>query len=232
MYTYYDTPIITKIDPICGPERGYTQITVTGKNFLQDFNIAECVFNGTRYMNATVMSNTTLVCDSPPVIDEFGFNSENVEMYYITVLFAGGSPSGPKQRFDYYPEVEIENVVPHGGLKEGGNYVRLEGTGFAHKAGCNRTVRFGPIQVRPKNFTNTKMWVRAPAVNIPDDVVVSIGLNGQQYHHDKKINSKDVENTYTYYSKPIITHYKPKMGHSKGNTVMTVYGRGFTPYRD
>lgn len=76
------------------------------------------------------------------------------------------------------------------------------------------------------------MWVKVPAVEIPDDVVVSIGLNGQQYHHDKKINSKDIENTYTYYSRPIITHYKPKTGHSKGNTVMTVYGRGFTPYRD
>lgn len=115
MYTYYDTPILTKIEPICGPERGYTQITVTGKNFLQDYNIAQCIFNGTRYMNATVMSNSTLVCDSPPVIDEFGFNSENVEFYYITVLFAGGQPSGPHKRFDYYPEVEIDNVVPHGG---------------------------------------------------------------------------------------------------------------------
>lgn len=232
MYTYYDTPVVGKIDPICGPERGYTQITITGENFLQDYNIAVCLFNGTRAMNATVMSNSTLVCDSPPVIDEYGYNSENVEFYYVSVQFSGAAPSGHKLRFDYYPEVEITNVVPHGGPIEGGNVVRFEGSGFAHKAGCNRHMHFGPIEVKPLNFTDKAMWVKAPNVTVPDDVVVAIGLNGQQYNHDKKINVKEIENTYTYYSRPVITHYMPKIGHAKGGTVQTVYGRGFTPFRD
>lgn len=33
-YLYYDQPQIYKIEPACGPETGYTQITVYGKNFI------------------------------------------------------------------------------------------------------------------------------------------------------------------------------------------------------
>ena len=33
-YLYYDKPIVDSIEPTCGPEHGYTQITVFGKNFV------------------------------------------------------------------------------------------------------------------------------------------------------------------------------------------------------
>lgn len=34
-------------------------------------------------MNATVMNNSTLVCDSPPVIDEYGYNPEGIDRYDV-----------------------------------------------------------------------------------------------------------------------------------------------------
>jgi len=33
-YLYYDQPSISSIEPTCGPEHGYTQITVFGKNYV------------------------------------------------------------------------------------------------------------------------------------------------------------------------------------------------------
>ena len=33
-FLYYDQPSISKIEPTCGPETGYTQITVYGENFI------------------------------------------------------------------------------------------------------------------------------------------------------------------------------------------------------
>lgn len=33
-YLYYDQPTLRKIEPACGPETGYTQITVYGSNFV------------------------------------------------------------------------------------------------------------------------------------------------------------------------------------------------------
>jgi hypothetical protein len=67
---------------------------------------------------------------------------------------------------------------------------------------------------------------------LPDDVVVSFGINGQQYNPDIKLNHKDLPNTYTYYDNPIINSYSPKRGPSSGGTLIKIAGFGFTPYRD
>jgi len=69
-YLYYETPVITGVYPPCGPHTGFTQITVTGRNFIDmGFGRIKCIFNGTR-MNATIIDNTTVKCDSPPLSDE------------------------------------------------------------------------------------------------------------------------------------------------------------------
>jgi hypothetical protein len=68
---YYDSPIITNAYPTCGPESGFTQIEVTGKNFVDlGRNTALCIFNETIYTNATVFSENQLYCDSPPFEDD------------------------------------------------------------------------------------------------------------------------------------------------------------------
>lgn len=33
-YLYYEKPIVDTIEPLCGPETGYTQLTVRGRNFI------------------------------------------------------------------------------------------------------------------------------------------------------------------------------------------------------
>ena len=65
---YYETPEIYNATPICGPTYGYTQITIKGKHFLNlGFGKAKCIFNNTIYMNATIMDETLIKCDSPPL---------------------------------------------------------------------------------------------------------------------------------------------------------------------
>ena len=65
-YLYYEMPVIYSIYPICGPDYGYTQITVLGKNFWDlGENKALCVFNKTIFTNATIMEPDILKCDSP-----------------------------------------------------------------------------------------------------------------------------------------------------------------------
>jgi hypothetical protein len=54
-FLYYETPVVTSIEPLCGPVTGYTQIKVIGKNFVEmGFGKVHCLFNGTS-MNATVL---------------------------------------------------------------------------------------------------------------------------------------------------------------------------------
>ena len=37
-------------------------------------NKAMCVFNGTVFMNATIMDDGLLYCDSPPYLDQQGYS--------------------------------------------------------------------------------------------------------------------------------------------------------------
>lgn len=60
------------------------------------------------------------------------------------------------------------------------------------------TVRYGAIQQKVLNFTNTEMNITAPNATIPDAVVVSVSLNGQQFINDKTLHYRDIENTFTY----------------------------------
>ena len=85
------------IGPLCGPDTGYTQLTVTGKNFVDlGTNKAMCVFNGTIFTNATVMDSNLLYCDSPPFLDHQGYslmgkNGDLDDFYYVQITLDGGS---------------------------------------------------------------------------------------------------------------------------------------------
>jgi hypothetical protein len=72
---YYGRPLVTKIEPECGPDSGFTQIEVNGKNFLDlGTSKALCVFNNTIFTNATVFSDTLLYCDSPVFQNSQGYS--------------------------------------------------------------------------------------------------------------------------------------------------------------
>jgi hypothetical protein len=65
---------------------------------------------------------------------------------------------------------------------------------------------------------------------VPDAVVVSIALNGQQFISDKTLHFRDVENTYTYYQDLLIKDFSPKAGPISGKTRITVHGYGLTQF--
>ena len=62
-FLYYETPIVLGLEPPCGPTYGRTQIVVKGKHFIDmGFNRAFCIFNGTRWMNTTIIDSETIIC--------------------------------------------------------------------------------------------------------------------------------------------------------------------------
>ena len=65
-FLYYETPELISVEPPCGPTYGRTQITLKGKNFVDmGFNRAFCIFNGTRWMNTTIIDSETIICQTP-----------------------------------------------------------------------------------------------------------------------------------------------------------------------
>jgi len=188
--------VITQaVQPACGPVKGYTQIKITGKNFVEfGFGMAKCLFNGTYYTNATVTSTTVMHCDSPPLV------SDNGDMWYnISVTLDGDYISNANWQFLYYDEPVINSVTPWLGPVSGGTAVTIEGTGYNQTNVCDLTVRFGPAQVTGKNVTDTSILVDTPKVLVPGTVVVSVSGNNQQYIDDRTLHYRDVENTFEYY---------------------------------
>lgn len=80
--------------PVCGPEAGYTQITVTGANFVDlGRDAAVCVFNKTIFTNATVVSDTVILCDSPSILNKQGYSDipeGRAAKYLVAVSIDGG----------------------------------------------------------------------------------------------------------------------------------------------
>ena len=186
-FLYYDKPVIYSIGPICGPDYGYTQITVYGKNFLDmGHNKVMCVFNTTIFTNATIMDSETIKCDSPAFLDKFGYSMIRTgsEFYNVEITIDGGHQiEGPYQKFMYYRDPDILVISPPRGPISGGTKVRVDGKGFNQEGACNKTVRFATMETKPINETeDTKLFITAPGapmVKHPDQVVVSVALNGQ-----------------------------------------------------
>ncbi len=71
-----------------------------------------------------------------------------------------------------------------------------------------------------------------PKVDVADDTVVSIALNGQQFIKDKTLYERDIENTFTYYDRPTVVDFHPEYGLAAGNTKIQINGKGFLPLKN
>jgi hypothetical protein len=124
---YYEKPIIYSIGPQCGPDYGYTQITVYGKNFIDmGHNKAMCVFNRTIFTNATIMENDIIKCDSPSLLNSQGYSMMTNDMvwYWLEVTIDGGREiAGPRQKFMYYRDPKITEIRPDSGPTKGNTTV-------------------------------------------------------------------------------------------------------------
>lgn len=154
--------------------------------------------------------------------------------YNVEITIDGGREfAGPEQKFTYYRDPKITEVTPHSGPIKGGTKVKVFGTGFNQEGACNKVVRFSVFELRPTNENNdTCLHVTSPKVNIPDSVVVSVSLNGQQFIKDIILHWKDVENTYDYYVDPVISGIYPKSGPSIGGTQVVINGIDFMSKKD
>lgn len=185
-------------------------------------NKALCVFNKTIFTNATIMDEKHLKCNSPSLLNEQGYSMMTNEMlwYNLEVTIDGGREiAGPAQKFMYYKDPKLSDIRPNSGPTSGGTTVAVVGSGFNQEGACNKTVRFATWEVKPINETeDTTIWVKSPAVNIPDAVVVAVALNGQQFTKDIVLHVKDDENTFEYYNPPLVTSFTPRSGPNIGGT--------------
>ena len=229
-YLYYDTPKISLqgTGPLCGPESGFTQITIRGENFADTgSDYVKCVFDKNIRVNATVMNVHEIKCDSPSVLNYKGINEKNIEFYDVEITLNGNDLNGPAQRFFYYKDTVITKVDPFYGPLSGNTTVNINGFGFNQTGACNPQVRFSTYEVKPKIINANTMIAVSPQVNFTGATTVQIALNGQQFDKDITLRYRDKENTFFYYKMPLITFMGPNKGPTIGGTNIKALGIGF-----
>lgn len=226
-YLYYDTPKINYIEPMCGPESGFTQITVYGVNFANTgSDFIKCVFNGTIFMNATVYSDSQIKCDSPSVLVN-GLNERNISQYDLQITLNNHDLNGPIQKFYYYKDTYVKSITPIYGPKSGKTVVTLNGMDFTQIGACNVTIRIATYHIKPDVIERNKLVFLTPEVNFTGATVIQIALNGRQFDKDIAVHNRDVENTFYYYKEPLLRSLDPKKGPTIGGTMISMLGVGF-----
>ena len=236
-YLYYKNPVVTAISPTSGPLSGYTQLLVSGENFVDlGHDSAVCVFNKTIKTNATVVSEQEILCDSPSLLNKQGYSDVpdgKTAFYKVDVSIDGGLQTSDSQAvFKYYREPKITGVTPSSGPIKGGTTMTVHGTGFADKAASRPVVRIGHLDVEPIQVTNTTMTVKTPPVGVPGTAPVAVSLNGQQYTRQPTVHSPADEHTFDYYADPYASVFYPARGPTNGGTLLSVQGHGFMMRRD
>jgi hypothetical protein len=234
-FIYFDRPEVTAIDPPCGPVTGYTQIKVSGKNFQSlGPNMAYCVFNNTHFMNVTFIDSEHLYCSSPKLNKGQRSLPANQLFYELRITIDNKhSQSRSFKPFNYYFDAQLSAVVDSNvGPILGGTDSILEGKGFTHPNVCNLKVRYGAIEVTPKQVNSTFIITTSPRVNLPGAVVLSTSGNGQNYADDVTLHYRDKENTFTYVQDLLVDFIHPQQGPCSGGTKVSVRGIGFTPIKD
>ena len=86
-------------------------------------------------MNATIMHDNILKCDSPPLMQSLSSSGEGENIgppfYHIEVTLDGGnSITASNTKFEYYRDPIIELLSPNRGHMRGGTNVTMSGWGF------------------------------------------------------------------------------------------------------
>lgn len=227
-FLYYENPELDSIEMDCGPERGGTEVTLTGKNFTNTgYDKVKCIFGENNFMDATVISDSELKCNSPSVLNFEGINVNNITEYPIVITLNGKDRYGPAQTFRYYIAPKIKSITPNLGIIRGGEEVTVTGGPFKQVNACFPIIRFSTYQVKIYDMQETSLKVRSPKVNLIGAVTVQVSLNGRDFENDITIYERDVENTFIYYKEPLFTEIKPNKGPNIGGTNIKILGIGF-----
>lgn len=227
-FLYIDPPVVTSVSPTCGPTTGLTQLTIIGKNFVYiGINKAQCIFGDNIYQPATIVNETLMYCDSPPVVDSYGNNPSNISSLPLKLTLNKVDTFDAKKDFEYYTMPFLTYITPNQGPLSGGTTVVVEAVSIDNS--CGLTCRFGTIEVPAKLTDTNQLTCISPPVTCPGSAVVQVSLNKQQY----SANLYDQPQTVFYYYPRIITAYTvPSRVPTAGGSEVTVYGDGFLMSRN
>jgi len=124
------------------------------------FGKVKCLFNQTE-MNATIVSETMIKCDSPRLNDDQAVLEAEYLKSFVQITLNGVELTEEKVAFAYYPEVKLLSILNNKGPLSGGTSSLLSIEGIRHPNVCNTAVKYGPIEVEKPllvSYKGTAWW--------------------------------------------------------------------------
>jgi hypothetical protein len=222
VYSYWDVPVINRIDPNSGPESGGTVITVSGSGFARAHSY-QCILrdqNGgiLRASDAAVVSESTLQCIAPaasPAARTFSVLVDDG----MEVLLPATSPL----LFFHEPTIVVLSVDPPSCPMQGGIPIVLRGSfGSSGPLWCE----FGHTVTLGERVSSVLATCTSPPLSVPRAATVklSVSTNGADFflaHPD-----------FTYSDFPIMEDLMPRAGSTSGGTTVTFTGQSFPNHGD
>ena len=190
--------IIRSISPTFGPDTGNSTIHIAGNAFI-DTSKLFCKF-GLLSTQADFISEKKISCKTPimaPGTVQVSVVANQKSYFSIGVSYT------------FYKPIEIHHIFPSFGTV--GTTVKVFCTNlfFVPSAVC----RFGEIQVQASfNSESDVILCRAPELATPRGALVTISLNGYNFHG----GAGDNNISFTYVPDPAVVSLSPNLGWKKG----------------
>jgi hypothetical protein len=137
-FTYYDSPELVRLNPLGGPLKGGTTVTLEGSLFAAHLGVSKvkCLFDGVA-VQAIVSSPIAIVCTAPP--------SSSIGPKAVLLTLNGVDTHKVPVEFTYYEQARLAALMPMGAPSSGGTMVTLSGFNFQTGLGAGRTALDGNL---------------------------------------------------------------------------------------
>eukprot|EP00698_Gefionella_okellyi_P025823 TRINITY_DN9606_c0_g1_i1.p1 TRINITY_DN9606_c0_g1~~TRINITY_DN9606_c0_g1_i1.p1 ORF type:complete len:5899 (-),score=1194.87 TRINITY_DN9606_c0_g1_i1:131-16627(-) len=223
LFTYYDVPVVSSINPVNGLATGGVTVTITGTGFLPTNEISVRFANSTTaavgLAPAVYLTSSSITCTTPNMAS-FG----NDTIASVVVALNGVQFTTANSVVFSFNGLSLitTGVLPTSGPQTGGTLITVSGFGFLPSAFISVRFTQGLLNATVAGTFVDAQHISCIVPSFPANgtVQVLISLNSQQY----TTNS----NPYIFYSMPVtVTSTLPRNGPISGGTALTVYGTLF-----
>ena len=162
LYTYQNPPVISKVSPASGLNKGGVEVAITGANL---GGVTSVDFGPSPAEGFAVLSNDKILAVAPA----------GEGQVHIVVASPGGTSAPTSGLYRYYPPL-VTKIAPSSGTVAGGTTVTITGSGFFAPA----SVAFGSLAAtHVVVVSGTEIKVVVPRASSPAVVNVRVTISGE-----------------------------------------------------
>lgn len=209
-FRYLPSVDVYGVIPSFGPDNGGSILQVYGTNFPNTLDI-NCTFSSNHSVQtspAYFISSELIQCAAPP---------HSIGEVLVSVIMLGLTVPANTARFTYIPQVEVYEVFPDFGVRDGGTNVVIKGNHFPKSTLLS--CRFGDSDAVPATWLSNSEISCITPLHTEGVVALQVSTNGLDYSLATL--------AFRFYVPPSVSFIRPNSGPLNGGTQIQIIGKDF-----